>query len=90
MTERQPLDQLHAAIQTFSNTLADDATDAGMVSVAIVVWEEASFDEDGTVSRRTFYAATGDVATPASCLGLAHNLVTTLERDLVPCRCGTD
>lgn len=82
------VDELHTAVQAFSNRLADgDAQAVAMVSHSLVVWEETSYGEDG-VQRATLYAATGDGSTPAGALGLALNLLRTLERDIVGCRCG--
>lgn len=83
--EGGPLEDLHAAIQAFSNSLADDESDVGMVMNSLVVWEEVSFAEDGTTQRATLYAATGDQATPNGSLGLALNLLRTLEHDVIRC-----
>jgi hypothetical protein len=85
-----PLDELHAAIQSFSNGLADNDSDVGVVMNALVVWEEVSFDDDGTPQRATFYAATGDQATPNGSLGLSLNLLRTLEHDVIRCNHGSD
>lgn len=89
MTDSTPLDTLHAAIQAFSNSLADDTTEVGVVMAALVVWEEVSFSDDGETQRATHYAATGDQATPNGSIGLATNLLRTLERDIVGCSCET-
>lgn len=83
-----PLDDLHAAIQAFSNHLADDESDVGVVMNALVVWEEVSFGDDGSTRRATLYAATGDQATPNISLGLALNLLRTIERDVIGCSHG--
>lgn len=85
-----PIDTLHAAVQAFSNTLTDDAGDAGIVTNSLVVWEEASYSDDGSVVRGVYYAATGDSATPSASLGLAVNLLRTLEQDIIPCKCGSE
>jgi hypothetical protein len=82
-----PLDKLHEAIQAFSNALADDQEDVGVVMSSLIVWEEVGFTDDGTSCRAVHYAATGDQATPSSSLGLALNLLRTLERDIIGCRC---
>lgn len=82
------LDDLHAAVQTFSNHLADNPDDAAVVNSALIVWEETSFDlNDGDVRRQILYAAAGDSVTPAHSLGLAVHLLRTLERDIVGCDC---
>lgn len=85
MSEPTPLDQLHAAVQTFSNALADDSAEGvGMVTAALVVWEETSYDRDGDVRYSTLYASTGDSGgRPAVALGLAANLLHTLKRDII-------
>lgn len=84
-TESDKLDALHSSIQTFSNALADDENDVGMVTQALIVWEETSFSEDGTPQRQTLYAATGDQATPNGSLGLALHLLGTLKNDIIGC-----
>ena len=82
-----PLEELHAAVQTFSNAMANDDTQAGVVTQALVVWEEVSFDEDGTARYMNLYAATGE-ANPSRSLGLSFYLLKTLQRDLIGCDCG--
>lgn len=85
------LEALHKAIQTFSNELAEgDPDDVGMVTNALVVWEESSYSDDGQIRYATHYATTGGGSTPSACLGLAANLLRTLERDIVPIRCSGD
>ena len=81
------LDQLHQAIQTFSNGLADTDRDVGMVAAGLVVWSEVAYDEQGEPYYATLYAATGDQSNPNVSLGLALNLLRTLERDVIGCRC---
>ena len=85
MTDKAtPLEELHAAVQTFSNSLADTDRDVGMVTAAVVVWEETSSDTDGDVRYSTLYASTGDGGgRPSVALGLALNLLTTLKRDVI-------
>lgn len=81
-----PLDTLHAAVQAFSNALAeDDPDDAGVVTAALVVWEETSFDpETGKPRHAVLYAATGDGGgRPSVALGLATNVHLTLGRDVL-------
>lgn len=81
------LDQLHTAIQAFSNNLAEDDRQVGMVSASIVVWSETGYGDDGEPYYSTMYAATGDQSNPNVSLGLALNLLRTLERDIIGCRC---
>lgn len=81
------LDQLHQAIQTFSNTLAEDDRQVGMVSAALLVWSEMTYDDQGEPYYATMYAATGDQSNPNVSLGLSVNLLRTLERDIIGCRC---
>jgi hypothetical protein len=83
----QPLDDLHAAVQTFSNHLADDSTETGVVTQALIAWEEVTFDDDGTPRYTVLYAATGE-ANPSRSVGLAYHLLKTLQRDLIGCDCG--
>lgn len=80
-----PLGDLHAAVQAFSNAMADDPDEVGVVMNGLVVWEEVSFGEDGDPQRQTLYAATGDQCTPSGSLGLALNLLRTLEHDIIGC-----
>lgn len=83
----RPLDDLHAAVQAFSNHMADDSSETGVVTQALVAWEEVSFDDDGTPCHRVLYAATGE-ANPSRSIGLAYHLLKTLQRDLIGCDCG--
>lgn len=85
-----PLERLHAAIQEFSNSLADTTAKAGMVGQAIVVWEEASFDDDGNLHRQVLYAATGDGASPAGSLGLASLGLAQIQTDIMGRHCDHD
>lgn len=64
------LDELHAAIQTYSNGLADSSDDVGVVGQAITVWEETSYGENG-VERQVLYTVSGDGWTTSGSLGLA-------------------
>jgi len=77
------IDQLHAAVQAFSNSLADDTSEVGLVQHALIVWEETTFDEDGSQTRSLHYAVTGDAAGLASSLGLADYGREQLRSDLV-------
>lgn len=86
----EALEKLLTAVQEFSNALASDESQVGVVTNGLVVWEEVSFSEDGTPARETLYAAIGDQATPTNSLGLAVQLLKTLERDIVGCNCGPD
>jgi hypothetical protein len=81
------LDQLHTAIQAFSNGLCTEASQAGMVAAALVVWTEITYSDDGTPAYETMYAATGDQTNPNVGLGLALNLLRTLERDIIGTGC---
>lgn len=72
MSDEAPLESLHTAVQTFSNALADSEAEAGMVTAALVVWEELSYDSDGKPQYLAMYASTGDSGgRPAVALGLA-------------------
>jgi hypothetical protein len=82
-TDVEPLDELHTAIQAFSNALATDPDGVGVINHALVVWEETSYHEDGTPSRALYYAATGPAASPASSLGLAEYGRAQLVQHLV-------
>lgn len=85
--ERTPLQRLHAAVQAFSNDLSDEDDDVGMVTAALVVWEETSYADDGQVVRTLLYAATGDGATPAHSLGLATYGLARVQAAVVGCAC---
>lgn len=81
--EPSPLGELHAAVQKFSNALADGADQVGVVTAAVVVWQETSFTEDGDTSTMTAYAATGDGASGNMALGLSAHLLEMLKRDIM-------
>lgn len=80
------LDALHTAVQAFSNSLCDDETDAGVVTSALIVWQESCY-EDGDLSWTMHYAITGDGNNPVVGLGLATKLQATIQRDLIGCSC---
>lgn len=80
------LDTLHNAIQAFSNSLCDDETDAGVVTSALIVWQESSYD-DGDLTWTMHYAITGDGNNPVVGLGLATKLQASIQRDLIGCSC---
>lgn len=83
MSHTDALAELHAAIQTFSNALADSTDQSGIVGHAVIAWEESSFDEDGDLRRQILYAASGDAASPAATMGLASLLLEQLRADIV-------
>jgi hypothetical protein len=82
-----PLDDLLAAVQAFSNALADTPEQIAVVTSGLVVWDEMTFDTDGTPLRQTLYAAIGDQKTPTGSLGQALHLLGTLKRDIIGCDC---
>ncbi len=78
------IDDLHAAVQRFSNAISDTPEESALVGQALVVWEETHFhDNDPTPCRQIMYSATGDGATPAGALGLAVYALEQLKIDLV-------
>ena len=81
-----PLADLEAAVQVFSNALCDDADDVGRVTAAVTVWEEVSFAEDGTVQRTIQYAVTGAQGLAVS-VGLLQVGLARVSRDVMGCSC---
>ncbi len=81
--EATPLEVLHLAIQTFSNSLCTDSSQVGLVTAGLVVWEESQFDEDGDTARSVHYAATGDGSTPGLSIGLAYIGLERVSSDVL-------
>lgn len=75
-----PLDDLNAAVQTFANHVADGPE---LVDHAIVVWEAASYDDDGNVQRCIRYAVPTDNFTLSGTLGLLEAGNFYVRRDML-------
>ena len=63
-----PLEDLAAAIQAF---VADTEDEAALVVGALVVWEQARYDDDGDQVRAIQYTVPGDAYSLAGSIGLA-------------------
>ena len=71
MSEQTPRDRLHAAVQRYSNDIAGEGGPIGVVSSAVVVWEETRFLDDGEVRATVYVERTGDAVTrPSVTFGL--------------------
>jgi hypothetical protein len=81
MTTEEPteLDALAAAVQTFANAREGAPV---IVGCALVVWEQAQYDDDGRVLRALRYALPMDATTMAGGLGLAVSADALIRADL--------
>jgi hypothetical protein len=81
--DRTPLEVLNAAVTAFANELADQPV---LVDVAVVLWEQVSYDEDGDVGRRIRYAVPTDNFSLSSGLGLIEAGGEYVRRDILGAR----
>lgn len=79
-TAGDPLDALRQAVQDFANTRADQPA---VVDNALVIWEQVSYDGDGTVMRCIRYAVPTDNFTVSGTLGLLQAAGVYVRRDVL-------
>jgi hypothetical protein len=85
--ESDHLDKLKAAVQEFACSVAGEAV---LVDVAVLVWEQVGFDEDGTTTRRIQYTVPTDNFSLSSGLGLLEASREYIRRDILGLRCDRD
>lgn len=85
--DRTPLERLNAAVAEFANHIAEKAV---LVDVALLVWEQVSYDEDGDVGRAIRYAVPTDNFSLSSGLGLLEASREYVRRDILGERGGDD
>ncbi|GAA1909287.1 hypothetical protein GCM10009737_08150 [Nocardioides lentus] len=81
--EQSPLDRLLAAVQDFANSLAGQPV---LVDVALLVWEQVRYDEDGDIARKISYAIPTDNFSLSSGLGLLEAAGHYVRRDVLGAR----
>lgn len=65
-----PLEDLHAAIQEFVNSLDDEAL---LLHSAVVVWETVRYRDDGAMGHRICYACVvGSMSSAVGLLAIGH------------------
>lgn len=82
-----PLEALNVAVAAFVNSEADRPT---LVDVALVIWEEVSYDDDGDPQRAISYAVPTDNFSLSSGLGLIEAAGEYVRRDILGARGGDD
>lgn len=82
-----PLEVLNAAVATFANQLGGRPV---LVDVAVVLWEQVSYDDDGDVGRRIRYAVPTDNFSLSSGLGLIEAGGEYVRRDILGGCCEDD
>ncbi len=80
MTEPEPIEALNAAVTAFANANSDRPV---LVDVALVVWEQVSYDEDGDVGRCIRYAVPTDNFSLSGGLGLLEASREYVRRDIL-------
>ena len=78
--ESQPLQDLKAAIQAFASSGSKDAV---LVDVAVVMWEQVGFTEDGEPHRHIDYAVPTDNFSLSGTLGLLEAGGVYIRRDIL-------
>lgn len=81
--EQTPLDRLNAAVAEFANETAGKPV---LVDVALLVWEQVSYDEDGDVGRAIRYAVPTDNFSLSGGLGLLEASREYVRRDILGVR----
>lgn len=82
--EKKPqLMALNQAVQDFSNAICEDASQQGIVTQALVVWEEVSFNENGDPFRRVYYAVPGENFALSGAIGLCVMGLEQLKGDIL-------
>lgn len=81
--EVTPLEALRDAVQAFANAQGDDDDGPVLVDVAVVLWEQVRYDEDGRVMRRIRYACPTDNFSMTSGLGLIEAGGHLVRRDIL-------
>lgn len=82
--DQQTLDRLNAAVAEFANATSN--LGPVLVDVALVVWEQVSYDEDGDVQRNIQYAIPADNFSLSSGLGLLEASREYVRRDILGTR----
>lgn len=63
--------ELFKAVQRLASARAvDDGEPQPLVQVAIICWDEVSYNEDGDVQRRTSYSCPGDAWSRPTAVGM--------------------
>ena len=78
--ETQPIERLNAAVAEFANATAGKPV---LVDVALVVWEQVTYDEDGDIGRCIKYAVPTDNFSLSSGLGLLEASREYVRRDIL-------
>lgn len=76
------LEALNRAVQDFSNAISSDPSQAGVVTQAIVVWEEMSINEEGNTKRGVYYAVPTDNFSMSGAVGLLRIATIKVEDDI--------
>lgn len=78
--ETPPIERLNAAVTEFANATSEGPV---LVDVALVIWEQVTYDEDGDVTRRIQYAVPTDNFSLSGGLGLIEVASEYVRRDIL-------